>query len=218
MKNDSSATKSQEYDSLRSESMQNKQYVFERPLLIITAFGIAVVQFNNDTAVSLLPCLLIIVLLMNLWFTVNRMKSLARIVAYISVFLEPKSEMKWIGWENSLRVYRIWGKKYSKKEKEDNLSKLIDESAIPDAMTFYAPLFWLHVVMMLIALIVSALLTFSIPDLIHIIPFGITLVASIIFAIFCMGPYHPKKMRDLIEVQRATWIAVFKDDIQKKKK
>jgi hypothetical protein len=95
----------EEYGILRNELLQNKQYVFERPLLIITAAGVAAVQLSDAPSVLLLPVLLIVLLLINLWFTVNRLKSIARIAAYIAVVLEsaPKA---WIGWEGALRKHR----------------------------------------------------------------------------------------------------------------
>ena len=77
-----------EYSSLREEMLQNKGYVFERPLLIITAAGIASIQLSGKPSVVLLPFLLVIILSINLWFTINRLESTARIASYISVALE----------------------------------------------------------------------------------------------------------------------------------
>jgi hypothetical protein len=44
-------------------------------------------------------------LVFNFWFTINRLGSAARIVAYIQVVLE--AGRPWRGWETSLRSYRI---------------------------------------------------------------------------------------------------------------
>ena len=218
MKEKNSISKSQEYDSLRSELLQNKQYVFERPLLIITGFGIAATQLSDTTAINLLPLLLIIISLINLWFTVNRMKSIARIVAYIQVFLEPNSNYEWIGWENALRVHRNWSKTTSNKQKEEEIDEIVDYDAIPDAMMFFRPLYFLHLLMVLLALVASLFSIFLNPDIFHISISGITLFVSLIFFYFIIGPYRPNNMKELIEVQRAIWILSFtKKKISKKK-
>ena len=43
-----------EYTSLREELAQNEQYIFERPLLIITAIGIAATQIEDSTLLAIL--------------------------------------------------------------------------------------------------------------------------------------------------------------------
>ena len=55
----------EEYGTLRNELLQNKQYVFERPLLIITAAGVAAVQLSNEPSVLLLPVLLIMLFIVD---------------------------------------------------------------------------------------------------------------------------------------------------------
>jgi hypothetical protein len=203
----------QEYETLRNELLQNKQYVFERPLIIITAAGVAAVQLSDKPSVLLLPILLITLLLINLWFTVNRLKSIARIAAYISVVLEsaPKT---WIGWESALREHRIWIKSHNPEEQEKILANHIKSEAIPDAMMFYGPLFLLHVVTVLIAFAVSAISLAEGQGVTQIGSFIVTFVATGVFSGYCIGPYHPKKMRDLIEVQRAIWIEALKIDVK----
>ena len=205
MDDNSVALWSAEYNTLRSELLQNKQYVFERPLLIITAAGVAAVQLSSKPSVLLLPFLLIIVLLINLWFTVNRLRSIARIAAYIAVVFE-STPHAWIGWENALREHRMWTKRHDPKDQRELLAKHIKSEAIPDAMMFYCPLFLLHVATVLVALSVSALTLAETQSALQIGSFCITLVATCVFAVYCIGPYKPSKMRDLIEVQRAIWI------------
>jgi len=77
-----------EYESLRQEMLQNKRYVFERPLVIIGAVGLAAAQLSGTHAAVTLPVLLVALLWLNLWFTVNRLRSTARIVAYVGLVLE----------------------------------------------------------------------------------------------------------------------------------
>jgi hypothetical protein len=207
-----------EYTTLREEMLQNKSYVFERPLLIIVAVGIASVELNGKETASLLPFLLAIILLINLWFTVNRLKSGARISSYIDLILEGK-EFKWIGWERSLRNYRIWTKTHTPQEKEKIIKNNVNKLAIPDAMMFYPPIFWFHIAIVAIAIFVSGLLLITEPqngqsDLWMIsnlrrFAFLGTVLISCGFVYYCVGPYRPDKIRELIERERAVWKAVF---------
>lgn len=200
--------RSLEYTTLRNELLQDKQYVFERPLLIITAAGVASVQLSNEATILLLPTLLVLILLVNLWFTVNRLRSMARIVAYIDVVLESSQDVKWIGWEKSLRAHRIWMKSHSPQERTAKLKSHINQIAIPDAMMFYPPIFWLHAIMVALAVAVSAYSIIHATDVFQIYASSATFVISSIFGLLCIGPYRPAKMRNLIEVQRAIWIVV----------
>ena len=98
---------SDEFKALRDELLQGQKYVFERPLLIITV-SIAILNFIEEPYVTLLPPIVIGLLTFNLWFTVNRMRSLARIAAYIQLEIEEKAYRPWLGWETCLRYYRKW--------------------------------------------------------------------------------------------------------------
>lgn len=206
MYSDNMEMRIEEYGTLRNELLQNKQYVFERPLLIITATGVAAVQLSDEPSVLLLPVLLIIILLINLWFTVNRLKSIARIAAYIAVVLE-SAPQAWIGWESALREHRIWMKGHNDpKKRKKILAKHIQDEAIPDAMMFYGPLFFLHVATVLVAFAVSAIALAEAQGATQIGTFIAAFVATCVFSGYCIGPYQPNKMKDLIEVQRAIWI------------
>lgn len=200
---------SAEYSSLRDELLRDKQYIFERPLLIITAAGIASVQLSGQPSVVFLPLLLAILLLSNLWFTVNRLRSGARIAAYIAVVLEPGSCAKWIGWENSLRLYRIWTKVKNAEEQRNETEKYMNRQAIPDAMMFYPPLWLLHLVMALVALGTSASSVGRGCGTLAWVAFVLTLIATGTTAWFCAWQYHPRNIRGLIEAKRAIWQAVF---------
>jgi len=201
-----------EYTTLRNELLQNKQYVFERPLLIIAAAGVASFQLSNQPSIVLLPTLLVVILLVNLWFTVNRLKSIARIAAYIEVALESVQGVKWIGWETSLRAHRIWMKSHNPNERIEELRPHIEQSAISDAMVFHPPIFWLHVIMVILAVIVSIISAIGTPHISQIIASSTTLFVSCVFTGYCVGPYCPGKMRNLIEVQRAIWKVVLQNE------
>jgi hypothetical protein len=197
-----------EYNTLRAELLENKKYVFERPLLIITAAGIASLQLSNTVSAMWLPFLLITLLLINLWFTVNRLQSIARIAAYINVVLESYPE-KWKGWETALRLHRKWHKAHDSDTQKDLIEPHIDKSAIPDAMMFYPPLFLLHVATVVVTLAVAIQSTPHYPlTKESIVSLLSTVGLACVFAVYCLGKFHPKKMTDLIERQRAIWIVV----------
>ncbi len=222
-----------EYNTLRKELLQNKQYVFERPLLIITAAGVAAVQLSGSPSLVLLPPLIIMIMLINLWFTVNRLMSIARIAAYVAVVLESAPHI-WIGWENSLRIHRIWMNRHSRKRQkykqshdlarqhmkegkirqEGPLSKHIKSEAIPDTMMFYGPLFLLHAATVVVVLSVSGISVTITQGWAEIASFAATFIAALVFTSFSAGPYRPGKMRGLIEIQRAVWIKALKPDIK----
>jgi hypothetical protein len=200
-----------EYSTLRDEILQNKKYIFERPLLIITAAGIASVRLSGEPSLAFLPLLLVIVLLSNLWFTVNRLQSNARIIAYITVVLEPTGDVAWIGWENALRRYRIWKKKNRPDKQAEQRRKYENACAIPDAMAFYPALWLLHVATVVVALGSSGASLISHLETLPVTVFSVTLAIALVFAVYCLGPDRPKNMRSLLEIQRATWKAVFEE-------
>ncbi|NQU39690.1 MAG: hypothetical protein HQ523_07035 [Lentisphaerae bacterium] len=59
-----------EYNSLRSELLQGKRYVFERRLLIVT-LSLAGLNLIDKAYVAYLPPMAIGLLMFNLWFTVS---------------------------------------------------------------------------------------------------------------------------------------------------
>lgn len=212
----------EEYASLRKELLQSKQYVFERPLLIITATIIASTQFNDiNIFIAILPTVLIITLLANLSFTVNRMKSYSRIAAYIEVVLEPGSPVEWIGWETSLRESRIWCRKNLKKGEDFSDWPVAEDDIAPRTMMFYPSILWFHIVLVILALGISAspLITelyfyqssaMFLPLLLRVE--NISLLVNVIlaagFAVLCIGSFNPRKLKNLIEIQRTIWLSV----------
>src|SRR5208337_5044944 len=97
----------QEYETLRHEFLEAKRYVFERPLAITALAGIAWHNTGGSQLIALAAAIAFVTLF-NLWFTVGRVESGARIAAYIQLVLEPSSEIPWTGWESSLRENRKW--------------------------------------------------------------------------------------------------------------
>jgi hypothetical protein len=83
---------SQEYNTLRQELLEAKRYVFERPLAIAAVAAIGLQSFEKPQHIAL-PFALSLLTLFNYWFTVNRLQSAARIVAYINLVLEPTAQL-----------------------------------------------------------------------------------------------------------------------------
>lgn len=134
----------EEYRFLRQEHETNRKFVFERPLLIVTAALAAALGLSEKGTLGLLPIPFLSVLAFNLWFTFNRLESSARIVAYIQLFHEGDlRRLPWIGWENALRQYRRWVSRLgSDRLKEPQLN---DETRQFGSMAFYGPIFFFHV-------------------------------------------------------------------------
>ena len=127
-----------EYETLRSELLEGKKYVFERPILIITA-ALASIQLLDNEQIIYLPPVVIWLLSFNLWFSVNRMGSIARIAAYIQLVLE-NEQSTWYGWETSLRKYRKW-----LKEKNLNVKKIkINDDSVYDSLGYFPVIFHVH--------------------------------------------------------------------------
>jgi hypothetical protein len=125
-----------EYNFLRTELEINKKFVFERPLLII-ATGMAVLgTLYNVKAVFLTPIPFLTILYFNLWFTQNRLKSSARIVAYLQLVHETR-QLITPGWESALRIYR--------KAKVAMASEKLSVGTGFDDLGFYSPIFHFHV-------------------------------------------------------------------------
>jgi hypothetical protein len=225
--------KSLEYKALREEMLQNKKYIFERPLLILTVIGIvASIQIENTYLLIFLPPLFSFFMTVDMWFTVNRLRSNSRIAAYIDIFHEPgvievKQEYipkpEFIGWEKSLRKYRKWkaetkedkaettnDKQGTKEDKKALISDYFEREAVPDAWMFYPPIYDLHVVLVVSSCVVSVLLACITPKPAQIVAMLLNIFISDYFIVgYCMAEYRPENMKDLIERERATWLAVF---------
>ena len=191
-----------EYQTLREEILQGKKYVFERPLLIVT-ISVAVIQFIDKPFMVYVPILLIPLLAFNLWFTVNRIKSIARIVAYIQLVLEENNHIVWRGWETSLRLYRKWTK-LNKDEIDKIIKNNIDQDAAPDAMGYYPVIFYLHIGIVLLTAIFSVIHSFGNSITKNIVSTCFTCALAAIFMIFSFS-CRPKKIESGIEGNRVIW-------------
>ncbi len=199
-----------EYQSLREELLEAKKYVFERPLLIL-AIGAAMLNVGDRTQMVFLPVLLAGLLLFNLWFTVNRLRSAARIVAYVQLVLEEHKAKHWIGWETALRKYRIWLKVNDKdiKKLDDKLKRQIT----PDALMFYPAIYQLQIGLSVVVMASSTALYISqrtVPALASLI---VTMVITGASWLYC-ARWAPRDMANLIERNRMIWQYVLKIDVE----
>lgn len=205
-----------EYKSLRQELLENKKYIFERPLAIVAAVGIAAAQFKDNPHVAALPSFLIWILWVNLWFTVNRMHSTARIAAYINTAIEPKNPIPWIGWENALRRHRIWNRQHGPSKRQELIKAQMEAAPQPDSMRFYPMLLALHLVPVIFAVAASLLFVWDKHNATQswmtrdALIGAFTGISALVFLGYVsFGSWRPSQMNRLIENQRATWLAVF---------
>ncbi|MCJ7481870.1 MAG: hypothetical protein MUO31_02785 [Thermodesulfovibrionales bacterium] len=192
-----------EYETLRAELLGGKKYVFERPILIITAALASFQLLEKDHAIYLAP-IVIWLLSFNLWFSVNRMGSIARIAAYIQLVLED-GDSQWFGWETSLRKYRKWLKNGNLNVK--NIQ--INDDSVYDNLGYYPVIFYVHVfAIWLSTVLIIAYAVVSSSILTGIIA-CISLISSGIFTIYALKN-SPRIIRPQIEQNRQIWKNVFK--------
>jgi mannose-6-phosphate isomerase-like protein (cupin superfamily) len=192
-----------EYQSLREEMLVAKKYVFERPLLIL-ALGAAALAGGNETHITFLPVLMSGLLVFNLWFTVNRLRSAARIAAYVQWELEERKAKHWVGWETALRRYRIWLKRTDKKKRNELIAEHLEADAVPDALMYYPAIYRLHLGLLVILLAGSVAAFVVSRSFLSFICLVATIALSVILC-FYLARWAPKDLTDLIERNRVIW-------------
>jgi hypothetical protein len=201
-------SKTEEYKSLRDELRESKRYVFERPLLAITAI-LAAAQFVDKHQLAFLPFVAISILTFNFWFTVNRLRSTSRIVAYIQVVLESRNQEDWVGWENFLRHQRMWLKMTKKEDVEKIIRENLDERAVPDALFYYPAIFNFHIVIVLISCLISVAFANNEPNITNLIALAATILIAVYFLTSSIRS-RPSKMKSSIEEYRIISLQVLK--------
>lgn len=205
MTSSSGISRAQEYDTLRHELLESKRYVFERPLAI-AAFAAASVQFLDKPPAIVLPPAVLALTVFNFWFTVNRLQSAGRIVAYIQLVLEPSSAIPWVGWETSLRLYRQWLNRTP--DASGYVEARIDKSAVPDGLMYFPAIYNFH-----IALIGAAILAALGVLLVHPSPWrwgsGASAVGLACWSIKYFRRWKPSRLRGSVERNRVIWLAAF---------
>jgi len=197
---------SHEYATLREELLQAKRYVFERPLVIV-ALGVGGLTTLKTEYMGALALLLAGLILFNFWFTVNRLMSAARIIAYIQLALEERKSEPWVGWESSLRYYRKWLKRDPSGTKAI-VDQEMDGDAVPDAMLHYPPIYQLHIALMAVVGVGAAALTVLTPSMVNIVSMVGIVGLIAIFGRDCRK-YRPSIISALIERNRVIWSYVF---------
>ena len=226
----------QEHQALRLEMAANRRFIFERPVLIITAGIAGLLGFSRIGALTpsilvfttalAIPCLA--VLWFNLWFTANRLRSNARIVAYIQLVHEPSFPLQsgtlrlptprhpWIGWETALHK---WRRLEQRRSPVNPFPPSVPERSGKGIRSFYHPIFVLHVGAGLFigALLAGELLYvglagklqwFSADGAYKIAIAGIGFIAVAVYVALCM-PYRRSDARHGIEYHRGGWKRVF---------
>lgn len=187
-----------EYEMLRNELLQGRRYVFERPLFILTA-SFTLMQFVDKQYAMFFPIIIILLLFFNLWFTVNRMTSMARIISFIQLVHE-NDKIKWIGWESSLRCFRIW-----LEENKTTIKNIkLDNVPVYDNIAYYPSIFYLHIIVNVLTFIVLTIFTcFNYKPLI-VVTTSLTGIVLVIFIIYSIKN-SPSTIRPSIEKCRKIW-------------
>lgn len=198
----------QEYEVLREELKINRQFVFERPLLIVGVSFAALASVSKESAVLQgLTLFFLLLLFFNLWFTFNRLSSNSRILGYLRVVHESTEGVLRPGWENALSLQRAW--LAANVEEHRKIEKKCSDLKMHDANRFYGGLFLFHLLMGGLALVFGLLpfgglelreLPYS-ALLLEIAAVGVYLI-GIIVALRSWNPYRPKNS---LEVQTLAW-------------
>jgi hydrogenase-4 membrane subunit HyfE len=163
--------------------------------------------------VPLLPPIAIGLLMFNLWFTLNRMQSLARIVAYIQLELEEKAYGPWLGWETCLRHYRKWTK-LNKLSVKGIIKSKLEGDVVPGAAGYYPTIYLMHIVAVIVTSIGSLAYAIMNQGTTNLVMAIITCLLLLLFLVYA-SKHRPDKMRSYIEEDRIIWLEVF-EDLQKR--
>jgi hypothetical protein len=209
-----SSTREFERSYLRAEVAANKKLVFERALLIAGAALAATLLPKDAKGIELLGIPAMGALAFNLWFTVNRLTSSSRIIAYVQLFHESKNDLTWVGWENALRLYRVWRARCG--EEKSKTEEQYEEITQYDNLSFYKPILALHLAM---AVAITTLMSFRawileptvtpVGEVPVSVFFALNLAAASLFVIWALSVFPPNKLQYGIEKNRILWAAIF---------
>lgn len=207
----------EEYKFLRQELETNRKFVFERPLLIVGATLTIAAALRNQIMGILwfLPLPFLTILFYNLWFTCNRLRSNARIVAYIQLVHEGSERLLWIGWETALhefrrRAYRVdRERKAAKKTRKKAATPPTPSPGTYHSMGFYDQIFYFHIVLALMASLLTVLPNPAAPtggriDPGVMVPVFVALPMAV-FLFYSFYRFRPQKIRHLIDRNQAIW-------------
>jgi hypothetical protein len=126
-----------EYESLRQELSEDRKYIFERPLLITTVALLCLDGISKSQFSMLFPNFIIFLLLFNLNFTSNRLKSSARIIYYIKCVIEKNNPSNY-RWETFLSEYRA--------------------TTENKGLKYYPTIYWFHILTMIFFVLIELVL------------------------------------------------------------
>jgi cadmium resistance protein CadD (predicted permease) len=198
-----------EYDTLRHELLEAKRYVFERPLAITALAAIGLQVFDKPQHIAL-PLAVSIVTLFNFWFTVNRLQSASRIVAYIQLILEPTSKYTWIGWETSLLRYRMWLKSKGTRQANEYVDANVDLSRSPTTTMYYPPVYYFHGALIALS-VLAGLVQFAQETTLWVRTLSLIPVGVGIWSLVYFRRWRPSRLRWSIERNRVIWQAALKE-------
>ena len=204
VKEDFSYLMSNEYLALRDGLKLNRKFVFERPLLIVGgAFAANAIFKSQEYFTDILGITVIIILYFNLWFTMNRLKSSARIISYIRLFHEGKFKELWFGCENSLVEYRKWC--LNNVEKFKKIKSDYSKKKQYDSGRFCGPIFSFHLVMILIIMFTVILSKCQDSITNHLIEMYCSFSLYILILILSFKFWIPKIIRNSILAETEIW-------------
>lgn len=196
----------QEYDTLRAELLEAKRYMFERPFAIAAAAAVGI-QFLDKPERVTIPLVVAFLAVFSLWFTVDRLRSASRIVAYIQLVLEPPSTHVWVGWETSLRHYRAWLKSRTQAEVARYVRDNVEAAAVPDALMDYSTLYYSHLVLIGSA-VVGAVFQLAGDPSARIVAFSAGAIVVSASSLMCLSEWRPSRVCGAIERDLVIWNAV----------
>lgn len=202
-----------EYEALRLELSTNQQFIFERPLVILGVSVAGLLGFENRSEAPIeqigLLCLVAVsfqsVLFFNLWFTLNRLLSSSRILAYLILVHEGRLRPGWVGWESSLHRYRQWMLKQSHLAEEIQTGHGLGQQY--ESRRYYAPIFLFHNTLAglsSLAIVVFAL-AHDLPRPIKAAVLGFALVVLLAFVVMSWKQWNPRRVRNAVEAELEIW-------------
>jgi hypothetical protein len=201
----------EEYRFLRQELEMNRKFVFERPLLIVTATLTAAITLTQRELLGVLSLPFLALLAFNLWFTFNRLESSARIVAYIQLVHE-SDKFSAVRWETALRAYRQWCFLVKKGKAES--PEITPEIRQYDSMAYYGPIFYFHLFLAVLVALMLLIRTGLPQTFMNLragamdwLILGLNGVLLLAFGL-CSSKFRPSKLHHSIEWKRV-WESVF---------
>jgi hypothetical protein len=149
----------------------------------------------------------------NLWFTANRLRSSARIAAYLQLVHEPDPKLPWVGWETALLRYRAVTHNEEKHGAVCSTEATAGEKGPGPTQTnnaaFYEPILWFHLLAGIAIAVMLILAARPIPGSMSNVTTGLSAVSTALFAVMSLWAFGAKDIRQRIAVERDTWRRVF---------